>query len=77
MKNFEKHIKEKLSDSVKDFLTNTPIEEIKRTARNLQFKSICPIAMENDSKELRENMKKTSEMLFKFIRFQKKNKIVS
>ena len=71
MRNFELHIGEKLSPEAKSFLENNSLEAIERKARDLEFKSWCPVAMQDDSKELRDAMKQTSEMLFKFISFQK------
>ena len=71
MTQFESHIGETLSPEVTSFLKNTPLDEIERKARDLEFKSWCPVAMQDDSKELRDAMKQTSEMLFKFINFQK------
>ena len=71
MTQFESHIGETLSPEAKSFLENTPLDAIERKARDLEFKSWCPVAMQDDSKELRDAMKQTSEMLFKFIEFQK------
>jgi len=70
MTQFESHIGETLSSEVTSFLKNTPLDAIERKARDLEFKSWCPVAMQDDSKELRDAMKQTSEMLFKFIKFQ-------
>ena len=70
-KGFELYIGENLSTEVKSYLENTPLDAIERKARDLEFKSWCPVAMQDDSKELRDAMKHTSEMLFKFISFQK------
>ena len=70
MTQFETHIGEALSPEATSFLENTPLDAIERKARDLEFKSWCPVAMQNDSKELRDAMKQTSEMLFKFIEFR-------
>jgi hypothetical protein len=70
MTQFETHIGEALSPETTSFLENTPLDAIERKARDLEFKSWCPVAIQNDSKELRDAMKQTSEMLFKFIEFQ-------
>jgi|TARA_R100000482_G_scaffold93978_1_gene39229 hypothetical protein len=69
-KGFELYIGEKLSPEVISFLENTPLDAIERKAKDLEFKSWCPVAMQDDSKELRDALKQTSEMLFSFIRFQ-------
>ena len=71
MTQFESHIGETLSPEAKSFLENNSLDVIERKARDLEFKSWCPVAMQDDSKELRDAMKQTSEMLFKFISFQK------
>jgi hypothetical protein len=71
MTQFESHIGETLSAEAKSFLENNSLDVIERKARDLEFKSWCPVAMQDDSKELRDAMKQTSEMLFKFINFQK------
>jgi len=77
MKNFELHIGEKLSPEAKSFLENNSLDAIERKARDLEFKSWCPVAMEDDSKKLRDAMKQTSEMLFKFISFEKQNESIN
>tara|TARA_R110000824_G_scaffold124333_6_gene282742 strand:+ start:1651 stop:1893 length:243 start_codon:yes stop_codon:yes gene_type:complete len=77
MKHFELYIGEKLSPEATSFLKNTPLDAIERKARDLEFKSWCPLAMQDDSKELRDAMKQTSEMLFKFISFQKENETIN
>ena len=70
MTQFETHIGEALSPETTSFLENTPLDAIERKARDLEFKSWCPVAMQDDSKELRDAMKQTSEMLFKFVEFK-------
>ena len=77
MENFELYIGEKLSPEAKSFLENNSLDAIERKARDLEFKSWCPVAMQDDSKELRDAMKQTSEMLFKFISFQKQNEAIN
>ena len=77
MRNFELYIGEKLSPEAKSFLENNSLEVIERKAKDLEFKSWCPVAMQNDSKELRDAMKQTSEMLFKFISFEKQNEAIN
>ena len=77
MENFELYIGEALSPEVTSFLENTPLDAIERKARDLEFKSWCPVAIQDDSKELRDAMKQTSEMLFKFISFQKENETIN
>ena len=69
-KGFELYIGEKLSPEAKSFLENNSLDAIERKARDLEFKSWCPVAMQEDSKELRDAMKQTSEMLFKFVEFK-------
>ena len=70
MTQFETHIGEALSPETTSFLENTPLDAIERKARDLEFKSWCPVAMQDDSKELRDAMKQTSKMLFKFVEFK-------
>ena len=70
MTQFEILIGETLSPETTSFLENTPLDAIERKARDLKFKSWCPLAMQGDSKELRDAMKHTSEMLFKFVEFK-------
>ena len=70
MTQFETHLGETLSPETTLFLENTPLDAIERKAKDLEFRSWCPVAMQNDSKGLRDAMKQTSEMLFKFIEFQ-------
>jgi len=60
----------KLSSDIISYLENTPLEEIKDKARDLEFKSWCPVEMVNDSEQLRKDLKTTSEMLFAFIKHQ-------
>tara|TARA_R100001126_G_scaffold100407_1_gene78096 strand:+ start:1242 stop:1496 length:255 start_codon:yes stop_codon:yes gene_type:complete len=76
-KGFELYIGEKLSPEAISFLENNSLEAIERKAKDLEFKSWCPVAMKDDSKELRDAMKQTSEMLFKFISFQKENETIN
>jgi len=77
MENFELHIGEKLSPEAKSFLENNSLDAIERKARDLEFQSWCPVAMQHDSKGMRDAMKQTSEMLFKFISFQKENETIN
>ena len=76
-KQFELLLGEKLPFGTKSFLENTPLDTIERKARDLEFKSWCPVAMQNDSKELRDAMKQTSDVLFRFIQFQKANEAIN
>lgn len=71
MTKFEQHIGQEIGKQANAFLENSTIAEIEKKARDLEFKSWCPVAMENDSTELRDAMKETSEMLFKYINFKK------
>ena len=41
-----------------------------RQAEKLKFDSICPVLLENDSPEVRKELKEASELLFKYIDFQ-------
>tara|TARA_X000001388_G_scaffold60996_1_gene46468 strand:+ start:193 stop:435 length:243 start_codon:yes stop_codon:yes gene_type:complete len=77
MRNFELYIGEKLSPEAKSFLENNSLDAIERKARDLEFKSWCPVAMQHDGKGMRDAMKQTSEMLFKFISFQKENETIN
>ena len=73
MKNFEKHMNIKLSKKVMSFLQNTPVEELKQKAQRLAFQSTCPVAMVDDSPELRKNLKEAGELIKEFILFTNKN----
>ena len=74
---FELYIGEKLSPEAISFLENNSLEAIERKAKDLEIKSCGPVAMQDDSKELRDAMKQTSEMLFKFISFEKQNEAIN
>ena len=71
MEKFTEYKGEKLSPDTISYLENTPLEEIRDKAMDLEFKSWCPVVMVNDSEQLRKDMKTTSEMLFAFIKHQK------
>ena len=71
MEKFTEYKGEKLSPDTISYLENTPLEEIRDKAMDLEFKSWCPVVMVNDIEQLRKAMKTTSEMLFAFIKHQK------
>ena len=71
MEDFRTYKGEKLSPDTISYLYNTPLEEIRERAMDLEFKSWCPVVMVNDSEQLRKDMKKASEMLFAFIKHAK------
>jgi hypothetical protein len=70
MTKFEQHIGKQLPQNVLDYMTSHTIEQIERQAQKLKFDSWCPVAMENDSPELRKELKQASELLFQWIDFQ-------
>jgi len=70
MTNFEQHIGQALPQAILDHIDAHNAEELMRQAEKLKFESWCPIAMENDSPELRKELKEASELLFKYIDFQ-------
>ena len=70
MTNFEQHIGHELPQAILDHIDAHSTEEIMRQAEKLKFDSICPVVMENDSPELRKELKEASELLFKYIDFQ-------
>ena len=70
MTEFEQHIGQKLPQNVLDFMASRSIEEIERQAQKLKFDSWCPVVMENDSPELRKELKQASDLLFQWIDFQ-------
>jgi len=70
MTNFEQHIGQALPQAILAHLNDSPIDMLDKQARKLEFDSWCPIAMENDSPELRKELKEASELLFKWIDFQ-------
>jgi len=70
MTNFEQHIGHELPQAILDHLHSRTTQEIYDQAHKLKFDSICPVVMENDSPELRKELKEASELLFKYIDFQ-------
>ena len=70
MTNFEKHIGQELPQAILDHLAARTADEIYNQAHKLRFDSICPVVMDNDSPELRKELKEASELLFKYIDFQ-------
>jgi len=70
MTNFEKHIGQELPQAILDHIDAHSTDEIYNQAHKLRFQSICPVVMENDSPELRKELKEASELLFKYIDFQ-------
>tara|TARA_Y100000356_G_C11085576_1_gene196396 strand:- start:25 stop:261 length:237 start_codon:yes stop_codon:yes gene_type:complete len=71
MKKFTEYKGEKLDDRTISYLENTPLEELRDKAMDLEFKSWCPVALVNDSEQIRKDMKTASEMLFAFIKHKK------
>ena len=67
MTNFEKHIGQELPQAILDHIDEHSTDEIYNQAHKLRFQSICPVVMENDSPELRKELKEASELLFKYI----------
>ncbi len=70
MTKFEQHIGKQLPQDVLDYMASRTIEQIERQAQKLKFDSWCPVVMENDSPELREDLKQASDILFQWIDFQ-------
>ena len=70
MTNFEQHIGHELPQAILDHLDAHSTDEIYDQAHKLKFDSICPVVMEDDSPELRKELKEASELLFKYIDFQ-------
>ena len=70
MTNFEKHIGQELPQAILDHIDEHSTDEIYNQAHRLRFQSMCPVVMENDSPELRKELKEASELLFKYIDFQ-------
>jgi len=70
MTKFEQHIGQQLPQNVLDYMASRSIEEIERQAQKLKFDSWCPVVMENDSPELRKELKQASDLLFQWIDFQ-------
>ena len=70
MTNFEKHIGQELPQAILNHIDEHSTDEIYNQAHKLRFQSICPVVMENDSPELRKELKEASELLFKYIDFQ-------
>ena len=70
MTNFEQHIGYELPQAILDHIDEHSTDEIYNQAHRLRFQSTCPVLMENDSPELRKELKEASELLFKYIDFQ-------
>tara|TARA_Y100001972_G_C7417210_1_gene215782 strand:- start:209 stop:433 length:225 start_codon:yes stop_codon:yes gene_type:complete len=70
MTKFEQHIGEQIPQEVLDYMASRTIEQIERQAQKLKFDSWCPVVMENDSPELRKQLKQASDLLFQWIDFQ-------
>jgi len=70
MTKFEQHIGQQLPQNVLDYISSRTIEQIERQAQKLKFDSWCPVVMENDSPELRKELKQASDLLFQWIDFQ-------
>ncbi len=69
MTSFEKHMNIELSEQTMSFLENTSIEELKKKSKTLAFQSKCPVAMVDDTPELREELMNASKMIESFIKF--------
>ena len=67
MTNFEKHIGQELPQAILDHIERHTTEELYNQAEKLKFESWCPVALENDSPELRKELKEASELLFKYV----------
>lgn len=70
MTNFEQHIGHELPQAILDHLDSRTTQELYDQAHKLKFDAWCPVVMENDSPELRKELKEASELLFKYIDFQ-------
>lgn len=73
MTDFEKHIGYELPEAVLDHLSNTPTLDLRRQAEKLKFDSWCPVILENDSPELREDLKQASGLIFQYLKFNSNN----
>ena len=71
MTRFEEHMNMELSKETLHFLENTPLDKLKEKAQRLAFQSKCPVALVDDSPELREHLMKASQMIEAFIKFNK------
>lgn len=69
MTKFEQHVGQKLPQEVLDYMASRTIEQIEHQAQKLKFDSWCPVVMDNDSPELRKELKKASDLLFKWVEF--------
>ena len=70
MTNFEQHIGHELPQAILDHLDSRTTQELYDQAHKLKFDAWCPVVMDNDSPELRKELKEASELLFKYIDFQ-------
>ena len=60
-----------LSKERLDFLENTALAKLKEKSLRLASQSKCPVALVDDSPELREHLMKASQMIEAFIKFNK------
>ena len=70
MTKFEQHIGKQIPQDIIDYMASRTIDQIERQAQKLKFDSWCPVVMENDSPELRKELKQVSDLLFQWIDFQ-------
>ena len=70
MTKFEQHIGKQIPQDVLDYMASRTIEQVEHQAQKLKFDSWCPVVMENDSPELRKELKQASDLLFQWIDFQ-------
>lgn len=70
MTDFEQHIGRELPKAVLAHLNNTPTRDLRNQAEKLKFDSWCPVVLKNDSPELREDLKKASNLIFQYLKFK-------
>ena len=69
MTNFEKHLGKQLPQNIVDYLQSTPTQDLQRQAERLKFDSWCPVSIEGDSPEVRQNLKEASDLIFAYLKF--------
>ena len=69
MTEFEQHVGHELPQEVLDYMASRTIEQIEHQAQKLKFDAWCPVVLENDSPELRKELKQASDLLFQWVEF--------
>jgi len=67
---FEQHINQELPAQLLDYLKNTDESKLRKQADDLKFKSWCPVEIDGDSPELRQQLKEASDLIYSYLSFK-------